>query len=254
MNTQPFDDLTEVYEAMIDWPKRLANEEPFYRFCFDQTAVRSVLDVACGTAHHAAMFASWGLQVEGRDRSPEMIDRCANRYGSDPNLRFSLHSFQDPPPDDRVFDASLCVGNSLALADDLQQAEQTIRHMLASVRDGGLVIVHVLNLSHLPDGPCVWQKFLRRSIRDQDVVVLKGVHRNGDQGFVDLAVVPIEAPSRARTESIRFLGLDGSRLSQWAVKGGADSVQLYGDYRRQPYSQQQSPDLIMVARKSISPR
>ena len=31
-----FDDLTDVYEAMIDWPQRLANEGPFYRRCFER--------------------------------------------------------------------------------------------------------------------------------------------------------------------------------------------------------------------------
>lgn len=249
MASPAFDDLTEVYEAMIDWPKRLANEEPFYRFCFAQTTVHSVLDVACGTGRHAAMFATWGLQVEGRDRSPDMLGRCPSRSGVDPQPRFRLHSFQDPPPDDRTFDAAICVGNSIALVADLSEAEQTIRHMLASVRDGGLIIVHVLNLWHLPDGPCVWQKFLRRSIRERDAVVIKGVHRHGDKGFVDLAVVPIDAPTEARTESIGFLGLNGSQLSQWALRGGASSVQLYGDYRRQDYDQQQSLDLIMLARK-----
>ena len=55
-----FDDLTDIYEAMIDWPKRLANEGPFYRRWFERVGVQSVVDVACGTGRHAAMFHSWG--------------------------------------------------------------------------------------------------------------------------------------------------------------------------------------------------
>ena len=35
-----FDDLTNVYEAMIDWPKRLANEEPFYRRLIERTGAK----------------------------------------------------------------------------------------------------------------------------------------------------------------------------------------------------------------------
>ena len=64
-----FQDLTDVYEAMIDWPKRLAREEPFYRRWFERCGARSVLDVACGTGHHGAMFHRWGLRVEGADLS-----------------------------------------------------------------------------------------------------------------------------------------------------------------------------------------
>ena len=31
-----FDDITDIYEAMIDWDKRLGNEEPFYRSLFER--------------------------------------------------------------------------------------------------------------------------------------------------------------------------------------------------------------------------
>ena len=34
--TGMFDDFADAYEAMIDWPKRLAHEEPFYRRLFDR--------------------------------------------------------------------------------------------------------------------------------------------------------------------------------------------------------------------------
>ena len=59
MNADLFADLTDVYEAMVDWPKRLANEEPFYRRLFARIGARRVLDAACGTGHHASMFHAW---------------------------------------------------------------------------------------------------------------------------------------------------------------------------------------------------
>ena len=34
-----FDDFADVYDAMIDWPKRLAHEEPFYRRLFERLAL-----------------------------------------------------------------------------------------------------------------------------------------------------------------------------------------------------------------------
>jgi hypothetical protein len=59
-----FDELTRVLDELIDWPKRLASEAPFYRGLFDRVGVRRLVDVACGTRRHAALFHSWGLQVQ----------------------------------------------------------------------------------------------------------------------------------------------------------------------------------------------
>ncbi len=71
-----FDDLTEVFDELVDWPKRLANEEPFYRRLFARIGVRRLVDVACGTGRHAAMFHSWNLHVQAADISPRMIEPC----------------------------------------------------------------------------------------------------------------------------------------------------------------------------------
>jgi SAM-dependent methyltransferase len=90
MSKTSFDDLADVYEAMIDWPKRLANEEPFFRWVFDRVNARSVLDVACGTGHHVARFAGWGLRIEGADLSEEMIGRCRRRWSEDDARRWSV--------------------------------------------------------------------------------------------------------------------------------------------------------------------
>ena len=91
-----FDDFADIYEAMIDWPKRLAHEGPFYRRLFERIGVRSAIDVACGTGHHAAMFHSWGLRVEGADLSPAMIDRARNSFGQPASLQWTVRGFDQP--------------------------------------------------------------------------------------------------------------------------------------------------------------
>ena len=139
-----FEDLTDVYEAMIDWPKRLAHEEPFYRRLFAEHGVRSVVDTACGTGRHAAMFHSWGLRVEGADVSPAMIDRARANFAEGDRLRWVVRGFDEPIAPGGSFDAAVCVGNSLPLAPDAATIERAIGQMLAAVRSGGLLIVQRL--------------------------------------------------------------------------------------------------------------
>jgi SAM-dependent methyltransferase len=244
-----FDDLTDVYEAMIDWPKRLANEEPFYRRLIQRTGAKSVIDVACGTGLHAAMLHGRQLRVEGADVSPRMIQQAQQTFGCSDTLRWVVRSFDRPVGEPGTFDLALCVGNSLALAGELEIVRRAIREMFRAVRDGGSIVVHVLNLWRLPDGPCVWQKCRRTALAQGEVLITKGVHRCGGRGYVDLVVAALDDGPQMRSESVPFLGLEAEQLDQLARQSGAEHVSFTGGYQEQPYDRQASTDLVMVAEK-----
>lgn len=246
MNAAAFDDLTDVYEAMIDWPKRLANEGPFYRRLFDRIGAKSVVDVACGTGRHAAMFHSWRLRVEGADISPKMIGRARAAFGEPEGLAWAVRGFDEDIPAEEPFDAAVCAGNSLALAADAAVAERAVARMLAGVRSGGLVVIHLLNLWRLADGPCVWQKCLRAALPEGEVLITKGVHRCGNRGYVDLLVATLHGDVRMQSESARLLAFDAPDLQRMADEAGAAGVEFFGDYRDGPFDRQESVDLIAV--------
>lgn len=249
MSEDVFSDVTDVYEAMIDWPKRLANEGRFFRSLFDRVGVHRVADVACGTGRHAAMFHSWGLRVEGADISANMIERARTNFGEPTNLNWAVRSFDEPIQPSEPYDAVICTGNSLALASDSVTIERALREMLSAVRGGGVVVLHVLNLWRLPDGPCVWQKCKRATLERGDVLIVKGVHRTGSSGYVDLVIAPLDASTTMQTESVPILGIEAEKLAQTLRSTGASSVQTLGNYQDQPYSRDSSVDLIAVARK-----
>jgi SAM-dependent methyltransferase len=250
MDSPRFDDLAEIYEAMIDWPKRLANEEPFYRRLFGRIDARRVLDAACGGGRHAAMFHSWGLQVEGADLSPGMLARARALYGEPAGLHWTERSFSAAIEPREPFDAVVCVGNSLALASDWAEVEQALACMLAAIRRGGMLVVQVLNVWRLPEGPCQWQRIRRATFGSAEVLIAKGVHRSGSRGYVDLLVVDLDAVGRTHSESIPFLGLEAAELEQAAVRAGAKGLQFFGGYQDQPYDRAASTDLVLIAQKS----
>ncbi len=242
-----FRDLTDGYEALVDWPPRLAREEPFYRRVFAAHDVRRVVDVACGTGHHAALFQRWGLSVEGADFSPAMIERARRQYGESADLRWAVRSFDQPVGAAESFDAAICAGNSLALAADRPMVGRTLQQMFAAVRPGGVVVVHVLNLWRLPDGPCVWQKCQRTVLPQGEVVIVKGVHRSGWQGFVDLVVASLAASIQMHAECVPLLGLEAGELESLVRAAGASRCEFFGGYQGEPYVRESSVDLILVA-------
>jgi SAM-dependent methyltransferase len=245
-----FDQLTDIYEAMIDWPKRLAAEEPFYRHWFQQAGVKRVVDAACGTGHHAAMFHGWGLDVEGADLSPAMIERAKASFGESPGLRWAVRGFDEPISAAGAWDAVVCVGNSLALAPDLATVQTAIARMMEALRPGGVLLVQVLNLWRLPDGPCVWQKCHRARLPQGDALILKGVHRCDRRGYVELAVADPNGGPLLAHESPQFLGMEEAELDAMARQAGASQVQIFGGYGEQPFDREASIDLVMVASRT----
>lgn len=242
-----FDQLAHIYEAMIDWPKRLAAEEPFYRQWFEQIRVKRVVDVACGTGRHAAMFHRWGLGVEGADLSPAMIQQARAGFGDPPGLRWAVRGFDEPIPEAGSWDAVVCAGNSLALASDLAMVRTAVARMTEALRPGGILLVQVLNLWRLPDGPCIWQKCLRTRLPQGDVLILKGVHRCDRRGYVELVVADPNGGPLLAHESPQFLGLEAGELEAVARQAGAAEVRFFGGYAAQPFDRESSIDLVMVA-------
>jgi SAM-dependent methyltransferase len=233
------------YEVLVNWERRLANEGPFYRRLFDEAGVQRVLDVACGTGHHAELFNSWSLQVEGADASDAMISHCRDRLGESEKLKWVIRSFQEPCERPGSFDAVICVGNSLALSPDVETALTAVREMMAALRPGGVCVVHVLNLWRFAEGEMHWQKCLRVNDERGDRIVLKGVYRVGSRGFVEF--VEVRPDGAGQFDSSTILALDAEALVEAAASAGAHEVELYGGYQGEPYDRATSADMILVA-------
>jgi len=234
--SEPFDNPA-YYDALIDWPKRLAREAPFFKKHFAAAGVRRVLDAACGTGRHAAMFHEWGLEVEAADLSATAVEYARHTHGQHAGLCWVQRSFTEPTGAPGTFDAVVCLGNSLALAGGAEQRARACAAMLEVLRPGGICIIQVLNLWSLPEGPTQWQKCRRVVLDGEDHILLKALHRTGSCGFVDLVDLRVE-PSG---------GLE--RRIETAESCGAERVDLYGDYEGNPYLRPSSTDLIVVAYK-----
>ena len=245
-----FDSRVDAYEAMIDWPKRLGYEEALYRWLVERFAAHRVLDAACGTGHHPAMLAGWGLEVEAADISPAMLERAAARVGTSGGVTFVRRGFHEPVPAPATFDLAICVGNSLSLAGDAAGVQTAMTNLLAAVHPGGAALVHVLNLWRLPQGLTQWGKCKLVDLPSGPHLIIKGVHRAGDGGFVDLLVTKIEADQATlHSDCVPFMGLRAEQLEGYARSAGAANVEFFGDYVRSPYEAATSVYLIMVAQR-----
>ncbi len=121
--------------------------------------------------------------------------------------------------------------------------------MMEALRPGGVLLVQVLNLWWLPDGPCVWQKCHRAELPQGDVLIVKGVHRCDRHGYVELVVADPNGGPLVAHESPQFLGLEAAELEAMARQAGSEQIQFFGGYAAQPFQRETNVDLVMVARQ-----
>lgn len=248
--TSPFDRWAAAYEAMIDWPKRLAYEAPFLRRQLEAVGAGRVLDAACGSGRHAEMFFHWGMEVEGADLSPAMIAEAERRCPKSPRLRWRVRDLRQPVETTGGFDAAVCLGNSLATLPDEQAVVESLRSLWDAIRPGGRLITQVINFERLPNGPPQWQKCVRAALPQGERILVKGLQRCDQRAFVHLIAVSLDAPPQMASTSSELLALDAQRWRNLVSRLRGAACSIYGNYEGHPFQPETSPDIILVADKA----
>jgi glycine/sarcosine N-methyltransferase len=144
----------------VNWTARLQREAPFFRRVFGEVGARTVIDVGAGSARHSLMFASWGLSVDAVDPDDSMLKQAeANIAEAAPEVaeaggevRLVRGGFGELAQRGLgPADALVCTGNALPHVADIDALRVAFADFAAVVRQGGVVVLHLLNHGRLLD-------------------------------------------------------------------------------------------------------
>jgi len=243
-----YDQLGEGYDTVIDWDERLAREAPFYRDLFARRNVGSVLDTACGTGEHAALFASWGLEVVGADISRGMVAVCRRKYAGQPIEWVQAGFGATFDALDRSFDAVTCLGNSWPHVLTDEEAARAAQDFARLTKPGGVLVIQQLNYEAMRRrgerlmGPQVRTidgretLFLRIFDLDRDPIrfTMVKLARDGDRWTRE----DWETEHRAWTQP---------EMASLLTKAGFRAVEFLGDFARSSFEPSTSDQMIVVA-------
>ncbi len=133
------------YDALSGGEKRLAREGPFLVRALSGAPERRVLDLACGTGIHALFLAEHGADVTACDLSPEMI-RHAQGTRPHPRIVYQVADMRTPPSG--PFGLALCLGNSISLLPDEDDARTCLKNTAAALADDGCFVLQLLNYAN----------------------------------------------------------------------------------------------------------
>ena len=97
---------------------------------------RTLLDVACGTGHHAGFFGE-NYQVTGLDLDPGMLSIARNKY---PKIRFYMGNMMNFKLKKR-FDAIVCLFSSIGYVKTRSNLQKALSCMDRHLAPGGVILI-----------------------------------------------------------------------------------------------------------------
>jgi len=122
------------------WPDRF-----FYRGFIKEHGGR-VLDVGCGTGRLLLDYLSDGIDIEGVDNSPDMLERCrekAREFGLVPTLYQQSMVDLDLPHRYRII---IVPSSSFQLVTEVEDARNTMGKFFQHLEPGGLLIMPFMSI------------------------------------------------------------------------------------------------------------
>jgi len=148
MATKNFDFKPEYYDLQVDWEKRMEKERGFFEGIFKDHKIESVLEIGCGTGHHAQLFAGYAPRVVAIDPDLEMIAYAAKNIISSKNVTLYNKGFEDidslPAGD---FDLITSLGNTLPILGDRKKIKMALKKIRGRLSPGGIAVLQFLNFS-----------------------------------------------------------------------------------------------------------
>lgn len=244
-------ELAADYDRVIRWASRLEAERPLFGALWQRHETRTVLDAACGSGRHFALFAEAGLAAAGCDASAAMLEQARrNTAALDPPPRLLQCAWANLPRcfGEERFDAVLCLGNSLPYVTDAETLSRSLAGLWSRVADGGFLLLQLKNFAKLLRErprflPLSWEE------RGEAATVCLREYEYGPE-TVDFHVVLLDR--RAAQWSLRH---HCTPLAPWraddlvpALEGLGASCAVCGSLALEPFEPETSPDLVVLAR------
>ena len=252
--TDFYDALAPMFDVMTDWDARLAAEGPFLKSVLEDAGARRVLDAACGSGGHALWLARQGYEVAGADVSPVMIALAQQKAAADgigvPFVVSDLANLHTST----IYDAVLCLGNSLPhllTQDDLVAA---LRGMAGVLRPGGVLVLQNLNYDLRWQGQPRWFMAQGGVLDGQEVLVWRFADYDAPAGRIafHIALFRKDAPNwKVEVHTTPHRPLFRADLLVALTEAGFSEPRAYGRMAQpdEAFDLSRSGDLVVVAQK-----
>lgn len=250
-----FDDVSIAYDNTIDWESRLKREMPFILSLIENVEKPSVLDIACGSGRHSVALASNGAEVIGIDYSKAMIQKAKKHAAAanvTPNFIVgdmeSIRTTVEGP-----FDLIICLGNSLALTNDMDSLKKVVKDIFHLLKDGGSFVAQVLNFEEIH-----WTGFRvfpskTGKLSSGEEITFSRLFEHTDYPFSSTLVMSAskkqgdEWISEVSTQKV--LNLKHDQMKSLLEETGFSSIEIFPGYERREIDKKYDRSMVILCQK-----
>jgi glycine/sarcosine N-methyltransferase len=248
-----YDSLSDDYDRLVNWAGRLDAEIPFLEKTLAGRGVHTVLDAACGTGQHAIALARRGFALSAADPSAGMIARArASAEAAHAEVRFAPAGFGEMGPafGPRIFDALLCLGNSLPHVSHPAGLAAALEDFAACLRPGGVLILQNRNFDRVLSRHDRWMEPQSRNEGGREWLFLRFYDFEADGSLTFHVITLFHEAAGAWNQndaSVRLWPLREEELAGALAQAGFEIIGRFGSVRGEPFDREASPDLILTA-------
>jgi SAM-dependent methyltransferase len=203
----------------------------------DLNAGCKILDLACGKGRHSIYLHQQGFDVTGADLSPSNIS-AANEYAAE-GLRFFEHDMRNPLPNSE-FDVVLNLFTSFGYFDNHEENYKVLRAVHDELKQNGLFVIDFMNCNE------VINNLISNEIKIIEDTTFQ-ITRELNNGIVKKTITINHNPNLVFEEKVQALYEDDFKLM--LVDCGFDIMNTYGSYLFEPFENEKSERLILIAQK-----
>jgi sarcosine/dimethylglycine N-methyltransferase len=250
-----FDDVALAYDDAIDWDRRLAREMPFLTSRLGDPKGKRVLDLACGTGRHSVALTLKGAEVVGVDNSEVMISRAEKHAASNSvSPKFILGEmadFQSLVPG--KYDLIICLGNSLALLDDLSGVESVLSSIHTSLTETGFFIAQVLNFEEILGSGFRYFPQKGGKMESGEDVVFSRFYEHTDppnsSTLVMSAQMKVDGAWTSLVSTQKVLNLNENLMKRYLAQAGFRETRFYSDYSESLFVGSDDRNMVIHSRR-----
>jgi SAM-dependent methyltransferase len=197
--------------------------------------------VACGKGRHSKALADLGYDATGIDLSEESIQEA--KIGETDQLHFYQHDMRLPFWIN-YFDYAFNFFTSFGYFRTKREHDNAIRTIAQSLKPGGIFVIDYLNVRYAEKN-----KESTHSVQVEDVKFHISKWNDESHFFKQIQITDTsnQSPKHLHTEKVAKFTLGD--FTEMLSYQGLQVLEVFGDYQLGKYQLQESPRLIIVAKK-----